>query len=60
MTFDGTAVAARLMDREKLQAGNSFCGPALVVEYSTTTVVPPDYQCRVDVGENLVLERVLA
>jgi len=26
------------------------------VEYSTTTVVPPDYQCRVDAGENLVLE----
>ncbi len=60
MTFDGTEVDARLVDREKLRAGNTFCGPALVVEYSTTTVVPPDYQCRVDVGENLVLERMSA
>ena len=60
MTFDGAEVEARLMDREKLRAGNTFCGPALVVEYSTTTVVPPDYQCRVDAGENLVLERMSA
>ncbi len=58
MTFDGAEVAARLVDREKLHAGNMFLGPALVVEYSTTTVVPPDYECRVDRGENLVLERV--
>ena len=57
MTFDGVEVAARLMDREKLQAGNAFRGAALIVEYSTTTVVPPDYRCRVDAGENLVLER---
>ena len=58
MTFDGAEVAAQLMDRAQLQAGNMFRGPALVVEYSTTTVVPADYHCRVDTANNLVLEQV--
>ncbi len=56
MVFDGKARASQLVDRAKLRPGNAFKGPALVVEYSTTTVVPPDFRCRVDKGENLILE----
>jgi len=58
MVFDGTARASQLVDRAKLRPGNAFKGPALVVEYSTTTVVPPDFSCMVDKGENLILECV--
>jgi len=57
MVFDGVEHASHLVDRTKLQRGNAFAGPALVVEYSTTTVVPPDFCCTVDGGENLILER---
>lgn len=58
IVFDGDERESLLIDRSKLQPGNAFSGPALVVEYSTTTVVPPDFHCRVDAGENLILERL--
>ena len=56
MVLDGEWRAARLVDRERLRPGNRFSGPALVVEYSTTTVVPPGAECRVDELSNLFLE----
>lgn len=56
MVFDGKQRTAALIDRSKLRAGNVLDGPALVVEYSTTTVVPPDYRCRMDRWRNLILE----
>ena len=58
IVFDGAEEESLLVDRSKLLPGNEFSGPALVVEYSTTTVVPPDFQCRVDAGENLILESI--
>ena len=42
-------------DRERLQSGMNIPGPALIVEYSSTTAVPPDFVCKVDEHENLVL-----
>ncbi len=45
-------------DREKLPTGMRFQGPAVIVEYSSTTVVPPDFVCRLDEKKNLVLRRV--
>lgn len=44
-----------LYDRERLGPGARLAGPAVVVEYSSTTVVPPDFVCRVDEYLNLVL-----
>ena len=41
--------------RELLRPGARLTGPAVVVEYSSTTVVPPDFECRVDGYLNLVL-----
>lgn len=43
--------------REGLCAGASFAGPAVVVEYSSTTIVPPDYVCQVDGFLDLVLSQ---
>ncbi len=48
--------AAKLLDREALRPGNQFSGPALVTEYSTTTVVPAGFTCRVDEWFNLLIE----
>ena len=55
MMFDGITHAAPIFDRSRLRPGNAFPGPALVVEYSTTTVVPPRFGCSVDRFENLIL-----
>ncbi len=43
--------------RECLRAGNRLRGPAVIAEYSGTTVLPPDWRARVDAYENLLLER---
>jgi N-methylhydantoinase A len=53
--FAGGFHPTRLYDRERLQAGTRFGGPAVVVEYSSTTVVPPDFDCCVDEYLNLIL-----
>jgi N-methylhydantoinase A len=53
--FSGRFHSTRLYDRERLGAGTRFVGPAVVVEYSSTTVVPPDYSCEVDKCLNLIL-----
>src|SRR5690348_3172280 len=44
-----------LYERSLLHSGMRFYGPAVVAEYSSTTVVPPGYRCRVDRDLNLVL-----
>ena len=44
-----------LYDRTRLSPGMRLNGPAVVAEYSSTTVVPPGFQCRVDREGNLVL-----
>jgi N-methylhydantoinase A/oxoprolinase/acetone carboxylase beta subunit len=40
-----------------LRAGNRLTGPAVVGEYSATTLVPLGWHARVDRNENLLLER---
>jgi N-methylhydantoinase A len=55
--FSGRFRPTSLYDRERLGAGARFRGPAVVVEYSSTTVVPEDYECRVDEYLNLNLVR---
>jgi len=53
--FEGRLHATPLYDRQRLAPGMRFPGPAIVVEYSSTTVVPPDFLCRVDPRSNLIL-----
>jgi N-methylhydantoinase A len=42
-------------ERQRLAAGAGLRGPAVIVEYSATTVVPPDFACKVDEHLNLVI-----
>jgi N-methylhydantoinase A len=56
MVSEGTVADATLIDRGLLSPGNRFRGPALVIEYSTTTVIPPGFDARVDEWFNLILE----
>jgi N-methylhydantoinase A len=53
--FGGKHYDAPIYAREKLRAANRLRGPAIVSEYSATTVVPPGWGARVDGFENLVL-----
>ena len=56
--FDGRAVSTPLYERSGLRAGRSYRGPAIVVEYGATTVVPPGFRFRVDGSGSVIIERV--
>ena len=47
---------ARVYDRDKLLWGNIIRGPAVVVEYSSTTLIPPGAKAVVDRYGNLMIE----
>jgi N-methylhydantoinase A len=53
--FDGRKVKARIYAREELRARKTFQGPAIVTEYSATTVVPPGKKFRIDAAGNLII-----
>lgn len=53
--FDGESLSATVYERDSLARGSRFAGPAIVVEYSSTTVVPPDWHAEVDEYGNLIL-----
>ena len=53
--FEGKMHPTAFYDRERLAIGSRVRGPAVVNEYSATTVVPPGWQLRVDPHGNLVL-----
>lgn len=55
--FGGKPAKTRIYDRARLRAGNRLRGPAIVAEYSATTVVLPGWHVRVDAYGNLVMER---
>jgi N-methylhydantoinase A len=55
--FDGRRVQAPVLRRALLPVGFRRRGPAIVCEYSATTVVPPGWTMRVEASGGLVLER---
>ncbi len=44
-------------DRRQLACGNLIEGPAVIGEYSSTTFVPPDFQCEIDGFGSMILTR---
>jgi N-methylhydantoinase A len=55
--IQGKRQKAAVYDRATLGHGHVLKGPAIIGEYSSTTLVPPDFECRVDAYLNLVLHR---
>ena len=56
IVFDSRLYRTRLYHREKLKAGNRMEGPAIILEYSSTIVVPPFAEARVDTYGNIVMD----
>lgn len=56
VVFDGKEVVTKIFMRDRLKAGNQIQGPAVVVEYSSTIVIPPFAKGEVDSFGNLLLQ----
>jgi N-methylhydantoinase A len=54
--FSGKSIPATIYDREQMAAGKKLKGPAVVTEYSATTVVPTSSTFYLDRAANLILE----
>ena len=52
----GKKLSVTLYPRDGLQPGRKFTGPAIVTEYSATTVVPPGKRFWLDPSRNLVIQ----
>src|SRR5579862_4213300 len=54
--FNGKPMTAPVYDRARLHSGHKFNGPAIVIEYSATSVIPPGCRAHVDQWQNLIVE----
>ena len=57
VVFDGQSQDTLVVDRDDLGVGHTFVGPAVVLEATATTVVPPGFAVSVDTYGSLILER---
>ena len=55
--FDGAPLLTDFYHRESLHTGKQIQGPAIVTEFSATTVVPPNFLAIVDIYGNLILNQ---
>ena len=55
--FNGNYVETPVYDSEKLKAGNIIPGPAIIEVPTTTTVIPHNFQCKVDDYNNYIITR---
>jgi N-methylhydantoinase A len=53
--FEGNFLPTRLYGREALLAGDRIEGPAMITEYTSATLLPPDCCANVDAFANLVI-----
>lgn len=53
--LEGKRTDAMVYDRARLRSGDRFAGPAVVVEYSATTFIPPESSVFVDPFLNLLV-----
>jgi N-methylhydantoinase A len=53
--FEGKKLATAIHARETLKPGKQYSGPAIITEYSATTVIPPSKRFRLDHAGNLVI-----
>lgn len=53
--FNGNQYDTAIIDRDQLHPGNTFTGPAIIVEYTSTIVVKPEMTVLVDEYGNLII-----
>ncbi|MDQ4215611.1 hydantoinase/oxoprolinase family protein [Microbacterium capsulatum] len=58
VVFDGVPQDALIVEREELAAGHTFPGPAIVLEATATTVVPPGFTVTVDPHGALIIRNL--
>ncbi|MGD9335991.1 MAG: hydantoinase/oxoprolinase family protein [Syntrophobacterales bacterium] len=56
--YAGTFVDAAISHRTRLQPGQKFAGPALILDDSSTCLVTPEFVAQADIHGNLHLERM--
>ena len=56
VVFDREPLATRFYLRRLLRPGNHIAGPAVLLEYSATTLIPPDFRAQIDEWQNIVIE----
>jgi N-methylhydantoinase A len=56
VVFDGNRMPTKIVVRDNLRSGNRIEGPAIMVEYSSTIVIPPFASAFVDEYGNIVME----
>jgi len=57
ITHSGKKFTAPVFNRALLHTGDRISGPALVVDYESTTFLPPSYSLNVDGYLNLIIQR---
>jgi N-methylhydantoinase A len=55
LVFQARATVTAVYERKDLQTGHVLIGPAVITEYSATTVIPPRKTFRVDDHGNLII-----
>ncbi len=53
--FDGKNLPTKLYPRDALRPGQRYFGPAIITEYSATTVIPPKAHFHLDSATNLIV-----
>jgi N-methylhydantoinase A len=53
--FDGEKLPTKIYSRDDLRPGIKYSGPAIITEYSATTVIPPDCRFHLDPAANLIV-----
>lgn len=53
--FGGKSVAASILPRNSLRVGKRYRGPAIITEYSATSVIPPGLHFQADKAGNLLI-----
>ena len=53
--FHGTKLKTQIHARESVLRGNKYSGPAIITEYSATTVIPPKAIFHLDNYDNLII-----
>ncbi len=51
-------VSSAIYDRKQLGVNQIITGPSIVEEYGSTTVVPQNWDCKVDTYKNLILKKI--